>query len=117
MIQFPHVDKFQVFGLYKINFIVWNQSDMWYLKCYQDLEILPDCITYEPSGLISHLVLVTFMPLSLVIVYLGPGSSMFLIVPLDHSGLFEFLSGFLSYITRLPRLNGTKSLLPVWYFV
>ena len=42
---------------------------------------------------------------------------MFLMIPLDHSGLFEFLSGFLSYSTWLPRLNGTNSLLPFWYLV
>ena len=84
----------------------------------EGLETLPDCVTYKPSGLISRLVLVTLIPLFLVIVYLQPGSSMSLMIPLDHSGLFEFLSGFfLPYSTQLPRLSGTNSLLPVWYLV
>ena len=51
------------------------------------LETLPELVTYEPLGLISCLVLVTFLPVSLSIVYLQPGPSKSLITPLDHSGL------------------------------
>ena len=51
------------------------------------LETLPELVTFEPSGLVSHLVLVTFLPVSLFIVYLQPGPCMSLITPLDQSGL------------------------------